>query len=119
LLGNDCETIKYTTVLLSNGFANKHVRTATNGNNNKETVFSVRSVLTCYKQDRWSNALAVRLSPTGKNVSTEAEDIAGIRPKATTEVIENLEDFICVVVNRDLWSMYFSETVVIICNHVL
>jgi hypothetical protein len=35
--------------LLRNGFANKHVCTATNGNSNRETVFSVRSVPRCYK----------------------------------------------------------------------
>jgi hypothetical protein len=34
--------------------------------------------------DSWSNELVVRQSPAGKNVSTEAEDIVGIRRKATT-----------------------------------
>jgi hypothetical protein len=34
--------------------------------------------------DSWSNELVVRQSPAGKNVSTEAEDIIGIRHQATT-----------------------------------
>jgi hypothetical protein len=41
----------------------------------------------------------VRQSPAGKNVSTEAEDIVGIRHQATTgEDIANCEDFMCAVV---------------------
>jgi hypothetical protein len=41
-------------------------------------VFSVLSVL------RWSSGLVVGQSPAGKNVSTEAEEIFGIRHQATT-----------------------------------
>jgi hypothetical protein len=52
-------------------------------NSNRITVFSVRSVPTCYK-DNLSNELVVRQSPAGKNVDKEAEDIVGIRRKATT-----------------------------------
>jgi hypothetical protein len=48
-------------------------------------VFSVQSVPRCYKQDNWSNELGVRQSPAGKNMSTEAEDIAATRQKATTD----------------------------------
>jgi hypothetical protein len=41
----------------------------------------------------------MRQSPAGKNVSTEAADIAAIRYPATTgEDITNYEDFICAVV---------------------
>jgi hypothetical protein len=38
----------------------------------------------CYKQDRWTNELVVRQSPTSNNVSMEAEDIVGIRHQVTT-----------------------------------
>jgi hypothetical protein len=34
--------------------------------------------------DSWSNELAVRHSPAGKNMSKEATDIVGIRHQATT-----------------------------------
>jgi hypothetical protein len=37
------------------------------------------------KVDSWSNELVVELSPAGKNVSTEAEDIGGIRHQATAD----------------------------------
>jgi hypothetical protein len=47
-------------------------------------VLSARFVPRCYKQDSWSNELIVGQSPAGKNVSTEAEDIVGIRQQATT-----------------------------------
>jgi hypothetical protein len=43
----------------------------------------MRSVPRCYEQDCWSKELVVRQSPDGKNVSTEAEDIVGIRHQAT------------------------------------
>jgi hypothetical protein len=36
------------------------------------------------KQDTWSNEFVMRQSPAGNNVSTEAEDIVGIRHQATT-----------------------------------
>jgi hypothetical protein len=48
--------------------------------------------------DSWTNELIVRPLPTGKNVSTEAEDIVGNRHQATTEDIANREDFIYAVV---------------------
>jgi hypothetical protein len=35
--------------------------------------------------DSWNNVLVVRQSPAGKDVSTEAEDIVGIRYQATTD----------------------------------
>jgi hypothetical protein len=53
-------------------------------NSNKGTVFSVRSVPRYYDQDSWSNELFVRQSPIDKNVSTETEDIVGIRHQTTT-----------------------------------
>jgi hypothetical protein len=34
--------------------------------------------------DNWSNQLVMRQLPAGNNVSTEAEDIVGIRHQATT-----------------------------------
>jgi hypothetical protein len=48
-----------------------------NLNRNKEMVFSVRSMLRCYKQDSWNNELVVGQLPTGKNVNREAEDTVG------------------------------------------
>jgi hypothetical protein len=57
---------------------------ARNSDSNRGTVFSVRPVPRCYKQDSWSNELVVGQSPAGKNVSTEAEGIVEIRHQATT-----------------------------------
>jgi hypothetical protein len=37
------------------------------------------------KVDSWSNELVVTQSPAGKGVSTEAEDIIGIRYQAMTD----------------------------------
>jgi hypothetical protein len=51
---------------------------------NGRTVFSVCFVPRCYKQDNWSNEYVVGQSSAGKNLSTEAEDIVGIRRQATT-----------------------------------
>jgi hypothetical protein len=65
-------------------YANKRVSTATVGYSDRENVVSVRSVARFYKQDSWSNELVVRQSPAGKNASTEAYDIVGIRRQATT-----------------------------------
>jgi hypothetical protein len=48
------------------------------------TVFSVRSMPRCYKQDSWSNKLAARQSPSGKNVSMEAVDIVGVCHQTVT-----------------------------------
>jgi hypothetical protein len=42
-------------------------------------VSSVQSVPRCYKHDSWNNDLVEGQSPAGKNMSTEAEDIVGIR----------------------------------------
>jgi hypothetical protein len=53
-------------------------------NSNKGTVFSVRPVQRCCKQDNWSNQFVEGQSPAGKNGRTEAEDIVGIRHQATT-----------------------------------
>jgi hypothetical protein len=39
LLGNNCEISKYTTVVLSNGFSNKHVPTETNEQQQRNGVF--------------------------------------------------------------------------------
>jgi hypothetical protein len=58
-------------------------------------MFSTRPAPICYKQDRWSNELVMRQSPAGKKLSTEEEDIVGIRQQATTG--EDTED--CAVVN--------------------
>jgi hypothetical protein len=57
LLGNDHEISKIKLPLLCNGSTNKHVRTAVIGNNNRGTMFSLRSVLKCYKQRSSSNEL--------------------------------------------------------------
>jgi hypothetical protein len=38
-------------MLLSNGFANKHVGMATIGNSNRRPVFYVQSMPRCYKQE--------------------------------------------------------------------
>jgi hypothetical protein len=66
---------------------------------NRKTVFFLRSISRCYKQDSWRNELVVRQSPAGKKVSTEVEDIVGIRHHATTgEDMANSEDIMCVVV---------------------
>jgi hypothetical protein len=43
-----------------------------------------------FRVDSWSNALVVRQTPAGKNVSTEVEDIVGIRHQATT--VANMAD---------------------------
>jgi hypothetical protein len=44
--------------------------------------------------------------PFNEDVSTEAENIVGIRYHATTgEVIANREDFMCTVVTVIFWSM--------------
>jgi hypothetical protein len=83
LLGNDHEINSYTTAV-TNSFAKKNVCMATIGNSNSEMVFSVQSLLRCYKQNNWSNELIVRQSPAGKNVSMEAEDIVGICNQART-----------------------------------
>jgi hypothetical protein len=75
-------------------------------------VFSVHSLPRCYKQDSqlrvnsWNNEVVVRQSPASKNMSTEAEDIVGICHQAATgEHIADWEDFMCAVVNSDLWSV--------------
>jgi hypothetical protein len=54
----------------------------------------------CYKQDSWSNKLVVGESPTGKNMSTEAEDIVVICHWAMTgEDTADWEDLVRAVVN--------------------
>jgi hypothetical protein len=65
-----------------------------NLNSNRREVFSVRSVPRCSKQDNWSNAVVVGQSTVGENVSTEAENIVGIRHQATTD-----EDLVRAIVN--------------------
>jgi hypothetical protein len=50
---------------------------------NRRTVFSVQSMLICYKQATWSNECVVRQSLASKNVSLEAEDIVEICHQAT------------------------------------
>jgi hypothetical protein len=57
---------------------------------NRGTMLSVLSVPRCYKQDNWSNELAVGQSPASKHVSTEAEDIVGVRHQTTT--VEDITD---------------------------
>jgi hypothetical protein len=53
----------------------------------------------------------VRQSTAGKNVSTEAENIVGIRHQATTdEDIANREDFVCCSYSK-LCSVKLGETV--------
>jgi hypothetical protein len=56
----------------------------TSGNSNRGMVFSVQSVLGCYKQDSWSNELVVRQLQAIQNVSIEADDITGIHHQAVT-----------------------------------
>jgi hypothetical protein len=49
--------------------------------------------------DNWSNELVVIQSPDGENVSTETENIVGIRQQTSTgEDIANREDYRCDVV---------------------
>jgi hypothetical protein len=86
--------------LLSNGVANKRLSTKTIGYSNRGMVFSVLSMPKCYKQDSWSNESIVGQSPAGKNVSTEAEDIVGIRHQAATgEDTADREDLLRAVMN--------------------
>jgi hypothetical protein len=47
-------------------------------------VFSVRSMLRCYKQDNCSNELVAGKSLANKNVGMEATDTVGIGHQATT-----------------------------------
>jgi hypothetical protein len=53
-------------------------------NGNRGTVFSVWSISRCYKQDSWSNELALRQLPASKNMSMEAGEIIGIRYQEMT-----------------------------------
>jgi hypothetical protein len=63
-------------------------------------VFSVQSLLRCYKQDSWSNELVVGQSPVGKNMSMVSEDIVGIQHQMTTsEDTADWEDLVHAVVN--------------------
>jgi hypothetical protein len=65
-----------------------------------EELFPVRSEPISYKQDNWSNELVVGHSPASKNVSTEAEDTAGISHLATIgEHTADWEDLVRAVVN--------------------
>jgi hypothetical protein len=67
----------------------------------------------------WSNELVARQLPAGRNVSTEAEDIVVIRHQATTvEDKANWEDYVCCGYS-DLWSVWLSESVLVICSYVL
>jgi hypothetical protein len=59
LLGNDSEKTAMQQPLLSNRFANNHVYKAVIGNSNRGTVFSVRSVSICYKQNSHESPLGV------------------------------------------------------------
>jgi hypothetical protein len=52
---------------------------------NRGTVFSLRWLPRCYKQDNWSNELVVGQPPVGKNVSMAAEDIFGFHHQATAD----------------------------------
>jgi hypothetical protein len=64
------------------------------------TVFSIRALPRCYKQYSWSSELVVGQSPAGKDVSTEAENIDGIRHQATTnEGKADWEDLMHAIVN--------------------
>jgi uncharacterized UBP type Zn finger protein len=72
-------------------------------NSYRVTVFSVRSVPRCCKQDIWSNEIVVGQSSADKNVSTEAEHIVKIRHQATTgEDTANWEYIVRAVVNRSV-----------------
>jgi hypothetical protein len=63
-------------------------------------VFSVLSVPRYYKQDNWSNELVVGPYHTGKNLSTEAEDIVWNCHQATTgEDTADREDLVRIVVS--------------------
>jgi hypothetical protein len=94
--------------LLSNGFENKHVWMDTIEKRKKEwrflcgpcRDFIIRTVSEGQlRADSLRNELAVRQSPAGKNVSTEAEDIVGIRDQATaSEDTAGLEDPMCPIV---------------------
>jgi hypothetical protein len=93
LLGNAGGRSSYTTAIMSNGFKSKHVCTATFGNSNRGTAFSLhlcRDVMnrtvrvSQLRVASWSNELVVRQSQVSKNVNTQAEDITGVRHHATT-----------------------------------
>jgi hypothetical protein len=61
--------------------------------------------------DTLSDSLVARQPPAGKNTSTEAENIVGIRHQATTgKDIANCCDYI------DVWSVQLSETYAVICG---
>jgi hypothetical protein len=98
-------------------WVNKHVCRTTIENSMRGIMFSVRSVPRCYKQDRWSNELVVGRLPDCKNVSTEAEDIVGIRHQATTgEDTADWEDLRRTVVNCRVW---ISDGAMVICSYDL
>jgi hypothetical protein len=70
-----------------------------------------------HKQDSWSNELFVRQSPAGKNVSTEAEDIVGIRRQPTTgEDTANCEDIVSAVVNCRMCELGIALYLLVVTN---
>jgi hypothetical protein len=72
-------------------------------------MFSVTSVPRYYKHDRRCNELVLGQSPGGENMSTEAEDIVGIRHEATTgEGIGDWEDLVRAVVNSTVCELPLS-----------
>jgi hypothetical protein len=72
-------------------------------------LYAVRAEI-LYKQDSWSNELAVGQSLASKNVSTETEDIVEIRHQASTAEDSRLKRFVRAVVNC-------SDSAVVTCNY--
>jgi hypothetical protein len=62
-------------------------------------MFPVQAVPRCYKQDNWRNELVVEQSPVGKNESTIAEDVVGIRHRQRLVKAQQTEDFVRTIMN--------------------
>jgi hypothetical protein len=110
LLGNDRKTSNIQQPLVSNGFATIELQ-------QRGTAISVRSMPRCYKQDSWSNELVAGQLPVGKNVSSEAEIVVGIRHQvATVEDAADWEDSTCC---SELQSVWNSDIAIIACSSEL
>jgi hypothetical protein len=87
--------------LLSNGFTKKHVCTATTGSRNRGTVFSVRSVPRCYKQD----SVSVESSGSGGRGQFENPEEGAFR---------RWKRLPCSGYYSDIWSVQISETIIVV-----
>jgi hypothetical protein len=69
--------------------------------------------------DSWSKQLVVEQLQAGKNVSMEAEDIAGIRHQATSgEDTADWEDFVRAVVNCRLYELATALQLLVVMSCV-